>query len=183
MSGSVGNKPDARKIPDNHQRNHGRGGLAAVGIKILTSGCVLLTRRATVGGAAINEHPVVTNQGFQNLVAKDYADGHWLYCRISSMRLDLGRRAAGSTFPELSRDEPTKNMHDALFSGMGLVDSGPIAGRPWFTTVTASRQLDACDCRRAFSMRVRAVYRLTSCTSANIKDQPAQNQNPQTVSV
>ena len=79
-------------------------GMAAAGLKILPAGSILLTSRATIGAAAINKHPVVTNQGFQNLVAKDDADSLWLYYCISSLRSEMLRRAAGSTFAEISRD-------------------------------------------------------------------------------
>ena len=79
-------------------------GLRAAGLKILPAGSVLLTSRATIGAAAMNEHSVVTNQGFQNLVAKDGTDSLWLYYCISSLRRAMLRRAAGSTFAEISRD-------------------------------------------------------------------------------
>ena len=79
-------------------------GLQAAGLKILPAGSVLLTSRATIGAAAINTRPVATNQGFQNLVAKDGTNSVWLYYCISSMRRELDRRAAGSTFAEISRD-------------------------------------------------------------------------------
>ena len=79
-------------------------GLQAAGLKILPAGSVLLTSRATIGAAAINTRPVATNQGFQNLVAKDGTNSLWLYYCISSMRRELDRRAAGSTFAEISRD-------------------------------------------------------------------------------
>ena len=79
-------------------------GLQAAGLKILPAGSVLLTSRATIGAAAINTRPVATNQGFQNLVATDGTNSVWLYYCISSMRRELDRRAAGSTFAEISRD-------------------------------------------------------------------------------
>ena len=71
---------------------------------MIPAGSVLLTSRATVGVAAINAIPVVTNQGFQNLLAKEGTDGLWLYYYASFMRPHLERRAAGSTFLEVSRD-------------------------------------------------------------------------------
>lgn len=79
-------------------------GMKSAGLQLLPAGSVLLTSRATVGAAAINLVPVVTNQGFQNLVVKHGTDHSWLYYRISSMRRELERRAAGSTFLEVSRD-------------------------------------------------------------------------------
>ena len=79
-------------------------GMKSAGLQLLPAGSVLLTSRATVGATAINLVPVVTNQGFQNLVVKDGTDKLWLYYRISSMHRELERRAAGSTFLEVSRD-------------------------------------------------------------------------------
>jgi len=79
-------------------------GLASAGLKTLPIGSILLTTRATIGAAAISTNPVATNQGFQNLVAKKGADSLWLYYCISSMKRELERRAAGSTFAEISRD-------------------------------------------------------------------------------
>ena len=79
-------------------------GMKSAGLKMIPAGSVLLTSRATVGVTAINACPVATNQGFQSLVAKDGTDGLWLYYCISSMRSDLERKAAGSTFLEVSRD-------------------------------------------------------------------------------
>ena len=79
-------------------------GLQSAGLKTLPTGSVLLTSRATIGAAAISTYPVATNQGFQNLVAKEGTDSLWLYYCISSMKRELERRAAGSTFAEISRD-------------------------------------------------------------------------------
>ena len=74
------------------------------GLRLIPAGSVLLTSRATIGITAINAIPVTTNQGFQNLVVKNGTDPLWLYYSISSLRNELERRAAGSTFLEVSRD-------------------------------------------------------------------------------
>ena len=79
-------------------------GMRAAGLKLIPSGSVLLTSRATVGVAVINKLPVVTNQGFQNLVAKKGTHALWLFYFISMNRHELEQRAAGSTFLEVSRD-------------------------------------------------------------------------------
>jgi type I restriction enzyme S subunit len=47
--------------------------------------------------------PVATNQGFQSLIPKPGVHSWWLYYAVSSMRPQLERLAAGSTFRELSR--------------------------------------------------------------------------------
>ena len=79
-------------------------GRKAAALRILPPGSVLLTSRATIGATAINALPVTTNQGFQNLVMTDDGDPLWLYYCVSSMRHELKKRGAGSTFREVSRD-------------------------------------------------------------------------------
>ena len=79
-------------------------GLQSAGLKLIPSGSVLLTTRATIGVTAINAIPVTTNQGFQNIIVKNGIDPLWLFYGVSSMRRELEKRAAGSTFLEVSRD-------------------------------------------------------------------------------
>ena len=79
-------------------------GMKSAGLKLIPAGSVLLTSRATVGVTAINDVPLVTNQGFQNLIVKSGADALWLYYCVSRQRAELERRASGSTFLEVSRD-------------------------------------------------------------------------------
>ena len=78
-------------------------GMASAGLSLLPVGSILLTSRATIGVAAINAIPVVTNQGFQNLVVKGGIDSIWLYYCVRFRGPELERRAAGSTFREVSR--------------------------------------------------------------------------------
>ena len=77
-------------------------GMKAAGLRLIPGGSVLLTTRATIGLTAINKIPVTTNQGFKSLVPKDGVDPIWLYYCISTRRRELRRRAAGSTFLEVS---------------------------------------------------------------------------------
>ena len=79
-------------------------GMKSAGLKLIPTGSVLLTSRATVGVTAINDVPLATNQGFQNLIVKSGADALWLYYCVSRQRAELERRASGSTFLEVSRD-------------------------------------------------------------------------------
>ena len=79
-------------------------GLRSAGLTLIPSGSVLLTTRATIGVTAINIIPVATNQGFQNLIVKNGIAPLWLFYGASSMRRELEKRAAGSTFLEVSRD-------------------------------------------------------------------------------
>ncbi len=79
-------------------------GMKSAGLKLIPVGSVLLTSRATIGVTAINTMPVVTNQGFQNLIVRDGTDALWLHYCISACRNALKRRASGSTFQEVSRE-------------------------------------------------------------------------------
>lgn len=79
-------------------------GLQSGGLKIIPANSVLLTTRATIGVVAINLIPVTTNQGFQNLIPKNETDVLWLYYYMKSKSSELNRRASGSTFKEVSRD-------------------------------------------------------------------------------
>ncbi len=79
-------------------------GMTSAGLRVIPAGSVLLTSRATIGATAVNQIPVTTNQGFQNLIPNSQTDGTWLYYLATAMKRDLERRAAGSTFLEISRD-------------------------------------------------------------------------------
>lgn len=78
-------------------------GLQASAAALLPSGSLLMTSRATIGACAINEVPMATNQGFQNLVPTDSTIALYLAYLISHRTKDLLRLAAGSTFLEISR--------------------------------------------------------------------------------
>ena len=78
-------------------------GAKAAGLKTLPAGSVLLTTRATIGTTAICSAPTTTNQGFQSLVPHNGTDSLWLFYRVRALTHELTRRAAGSTFREVSR--------------------------------------------------------------------------------
>ncbi len=78
-------------------------GARSASLKTLPAGSVLLTTRATIGVAAICSAPTTTNQGFQSLVPLDGTDSLWLFYRVCALSREFTRRAAGSTFREVSR--------------------------------------------------------------------------------
>jgi type I restriction enzyme, S subunit len=80
-----------------------QAGLKASAAALLPPGSLLMTSRATIGVCAINEVPMATNQGFQNLVPTDAAITQYLGYLISYRAKDLLKLAAGSTFLEISR--------------------------------------------------------------------------------
>jgi restriction endonuclease S subunit len=76
-------------------------GLARCSAKLLPPGTVMLTKRAPVGGVAVNAVPMATNQGFLNFRCgpklRPLYLAHWL--KVNRPYLELV--ANGSTYPEL----------------------------------------------------------------------------------
>lgn len=72
-------------------------------LKLNPSGTVLMTSRATIGYAAINDVPMATNQGFLNFACFDDCDPEFLCHWLNANRGLLTAAAGGSTFKELSR--------------------------------------------------------------------------------
>lgn len=77
-------------------------GLEDSAANLLPPGTVLVTSRASIGNCAIAGVPVTTNQGFASLVPHDRRSSRFLYFWIQLNRAELLRRAAGSTFLEIS---------------------------------------------------------------------------------
>ena len=78
-------------------------GLQNSSASLLPPGSLLLTTRATIGACAITRVPMATNQGFQSLVPEPRACVEFLYYLIQYNKRHLERRAAGSTFREVSK--------------------------------------------------------------------------------
>lgn len=72
-------------------------------LKLNPTGTVLMTSRATIGYAVINEVPMATNQGFLNFTCFDDCDPQFLCHWLNANRGLLTAAAGGSTFKELSR--------------------------------------------------------------------------------
>ena len=66
-------------------------------------GTVLMTSRATIGYAALNDVPMTTNQGFITFRCGDRTDPEFLLHWLTAKRDFLVAAAGGSTFKELSR--------------------------------------------------------------------------------
>ena len=78
-------------------------GLAGSGARLLPTGSLLVTTRATVGAIAIAARPVATNQGFKSIIANGTADMHFYFHLFQLIAPELKRLASGSTFDEISR--------------------------------------------------------------------------------
>lgn len=103
--------------------------------RLLPTGTVLLTSRATIGSVAIAMRPMCTNQGFANLICGPEVNNRylaWFLRSIASYLKDLG---GTTTFPEISKStlrkvfitypvSPTKQQYIA-----DLLDAVDIARR------------------------------------------------------
>lgn len=87
------------------QRTITEKGLKNSSAKLLPRGAILITTRATIGDVVISEKECATNQGFQSLVVNDSEFNlFWLYWIIKN-KGELIKRASGSTFKEISKNE------------------------------------------------------------------------------
>ncbi len=80
-------------------------GLESSSAKLLPKGAILITTRATIGDAAITNKECATNQGFQSLIVKNTESNLFWYYWIIFNKRELERRASGSTFKEIGKNE------------------------------------------------------------------------------
>lgn len=80
-----------------------REGLASSAARLLPPGTLLVTSRATLGEVAIAGVSVTTNQGFKNIIPNEETDSLFAYYRIGTLKLEMERRASGTTFLEISK--------------------------------------------------------------------------------
>lgn len=80
-------------------------GLNNSSAKLLPQGTILITTRATIGDVAISKEECTTNQGFQSLVVNDSESNLFWFYWIIGHKEELIKRASGSTFKEISKNE------------------------------------------------------------------------------
>lgn len=83
-------------------------GLLKSNAKMLPKGTILLSSRATIGECSITLVECATNQGFQNLIAKQNIYNEFLYYMVQTKRKHFIKYACGSTFLEISNNEIKK---------------------------------------------------------------------------
>ena len=95
-----------RKYVETSKRKITQNGYRSCGAKMMASGSILLTSRATIGDESICTTDCCTNQGFQSLT-NFKCNKQYLYYYLQSYRIhkSLVRRASGSTFLEISNYE------------------------------------------------------------------------------
>lgn len=83
-------------------------GLERSSAKILPKGTLLFSSRATVGDVSITLKECATNQGFQSFIVNAKSINEFLYYWIAQNKKTFLRRASGSTFLEISKQEISK---------------------------------------------------------------------------
>lgn len=78
-------------------------GLDSISASVLPVGTVLFSTRATIGKLAIAQVPLVTNQGFNNLISGPEIDNRYLAYALQFFTPDISRLAGSTTFKEVSR--------------------------------------------------------------------------------
>jgi type I restriction enzyme S subunit len=83
-------------------------GLKNSSAKLLPTGALLITTRATIGDVGIASNECTTNQGFQSLIVNsNEVNTFWYYWLIQN-KSELVKKASGSTFPEIGKNEIIK---------------------------------------------------------------------------
>jgi type I restriction enzyme, S subunit len=83
-------------------------GLQKSSAKLLPTGSLLFSSRATVGDVSITLNECATNQGFQSFIISSKSINEFLYYWIIQNKKTFLRRASGSTFLEISKQEISK---------------------------------------------------------------------------
>lgn len=97
-------------------------GLATSSARLLPTGTVLFSSRATIGKVAIATVPLATNQGFVNFVPSSSVDPGYLATALWMVREDIASLSGSTTFKEVSRGVlrnyclpvPPRNVQDAF---------------------------------------------------------------------
>lgn len=99
-------------------------GYASSSAKMVPSGAVLFSSRASIGKIGIAGVPLCTNQGFANFVCGDALDNHYLAWCLRALTDEIVKLAGSTTYLEVSRgslrrfripipypDVPTKSLN------------------------------------------------------------------------
>ena len=116
--------------PPKSKRTITSEGLSNSSAKLLPTGALLITTRATIGDVGIADCPCATNQGFQSLVVADSEVNTFWYYWLIQHRNELTDRASGSTFLEIGKTElkqifalrPDKEEQQKIADCLGSLD-------------------------------------------------------------
>jgi type I restriction enzyme, S subunit len=84
------------------KRNISVKGLKNSSARLLPKGTVLFSSRAPIGYVVIAANEITTNQGFKNLIPKDYVFNEYIYFYLKSAKRIAEGLASGTTFKEIS---------------------------------------------------------------------------------
>ncbi|WP_413854054.1 N-6 DNA methylase [Candidatus Ruminimicrobium bovinum] len=80
-------------------------GLSKSSAKLLPENSILISSRATIGRVAINKIKLATNQGFKNIIIKDFSKINIKFLALNIKKLSdkMNLMATGGTFKEISK--------------------------------------------------------------------------------
>jgi type I restriction enzyme S subunit len=113
-----------KKYLDKSVRTITQYGLQNSSAKVLPTGTILFTSRATIAEVAFCTTSCTTNQGFQSLIVNDRNDPELVYHLIIFFRKRFIRKSQGSTFLEIS----SREMKNIKFHVPCLVEQYRIGG-------------------------------------------------------
>jgi len=95
---------------NNTERKITEEGLKNSSAKLLPENSILVSSRATIGRIAVNRIKLATNQGFKNIIIKDFdkADPKYVAYTIVRLKDEMVRLASGGTFKEISKSNFSK---------------------------------------------------------------------------
>ena len=96
------------KFISNSKRTISQSGLKKSSAKLLPSGTILFTSRATIAELGFATQECSTNQGFQSLVVNKNNNSEFVYYLIKFFKKEFIRKSQGSTFLEISSKEMKK---------------------------------------------------------------------------
>lgn len=123
-------------------------GLRSSSARLLPTGALLITTRATIGDVGIAGNPCATNQGFQSLVVFGReANAFWYYWLVQHKR-ELIRHASGSTFLEIRKTglkqipivRPNKHEQQKIADCLGSLDDLIAVGKQKFESLQQHKQ-------------------------------------------
>ena len=105
-------------------------GLKNSSAKLLPKNSILLSSRATIGQMSISIYESSTNQGFQSLVSTKNICNEFLYYLLFLYKKEFIKKASGSTFLEISKNEiektkikiPSFNEQEKIADFLSVVD-------------------------------------------------------------
>lgn len=83
-------------------------GLEKSSARLLPSGTILFTSRATIAELSFSKEECTTNQGFQSLIVNEKNNSEFIFYWIKNNKKAFIRKSQGSTFLEISKNEMQK---------------------------------------------------------------------------